>query len=56
MADKPPSAWEQVLNEPAAVSYWKWRVRRLESLLPGVALAAAVVGFGTAAILIRFVI
>lgn len=28
-----PSAWEQVVGEPAQVSYWKWRVRRLEPLV-----------------------
>jgi hypothetical protein len=29
---KLPSAWESVVGEPAQVSYWKWRVRRVEAL------------------------
>lgn len=49
MRGRHPSAWEMIHGEGEVISYWKYRVRRLESLLPMATCAAFVVGFGVCA-------
>jgi len=48
-----PSAWEIVQGEAKQVSYWKYRVRRLESMTFPALLAAFILGFGACAVLVH---
>lgn len=49
-----PSAWEAVHGEAEQVSYWKYRVRRLEAMAAPALWAAFILGFAACAVLVHF--